>query len=40
MLRMFGLGEGERLELGWGQETTDDANAANVSIHAFTTRLS
>ncbi|KAF8550855.1 cysteinyl-tRNA synthetase [Imleria badia] len=29
MLRMFGLGEGEKLELGWGQETTTDANAAN-----------
>ncbi|KAG8214271.1 putative cysteinyl-tRNA synthetase, partial [Butyriboletus roseoflavus] len=29
MLRLFGLGEGEKLELGWGQETTSDANAAN-----------
>lgn len=32
-LRMFGLGEGEKFELGWGQETTNDANPANVSIH-------
>ncbi|KAG9309224.1 cysteinyl-tRNA ligase [Chiua virens] len=29
MLRMFGLGDGGRLELGWGQETTGDVNAAN-----------
>ena len=36
MLRMFGLGEGEKIELGWGQETTSDANAANVSIHVST----
>ncbi|KAF8445055.1 cysteinyl-tRNA synthetase [Boletus edulis BED1] len=32
MLRMFGLGEGEKLELGWGQETTSDANAANAKF--------
>lgn len=38
MLRMFGLDEGEKLELGWGQETTSDANVTNVSIsiHIFT----
>ncbi|KAH0828186.1 hypothetical protein J3R83DRAFT_3889 [Lanmaoa asiatica] len=29
MLRMFGLGEGGKLELGWGQETMSDANTAN-----------
>jgi len=29
MLRMFGLGEGEKLELGWGQETTGDADSGN-----------
>ena len=40
MLRMFGLGEGERLELGWGQETTSDANSANVSLSALSQCLS
>jgi hypothetical protein len=35
MLRMFGLGEGEKLELGWGQETASDASPANVSFHTF-----
>ncbi|KIJ61294.1 hypothetical protein HYDPIDRAFT_96924 [Hydnomerulius pinastri MD-312] len=29
MLRMFGLGEGEKPELGWGQELEDGANAVN-----------
>ncbi|KAN0091593.1 tRNA synthetases class I (C) catalytic domain containing protein [Tylopilus felleus] len=29
MLRMFGLGEGGKFELGWGQETTSDGDAAN-----------
>jgi cysteinyl-tRNA synthetase len=38
MLRMFGLDEREKLELGWGQETVSDANVTNVSIsiHIFT----
>lgn len=40
MLRMFGLGEGGKFELGWGQETTSDADAANVSIYAVTMGLS
>jgi cysteinyl-tRNA synthetase len=31
MLRMFGLGEGEREELGWGQERADDEANVNVS---------
>ena len=26
MLRMFGLGEGEKVELGWGQEAAGDSN--------------
>lgn len=26
MLRMFGLGEGEKSELGWGQDATGDSN--------------
>ncbi|KAF8835344.1 cysteinyl-tRNA synthetase [Paxillus ammoniavirescens] len=29
MLRMFGLGGGEKLELGWGQDVTDSASAVN-----------
>ncbi|KAF8545845.1 hypothetical protein OG21DRAFT_1502143 [Imleria badia] len=29
MLRMFGLDEREKLELGWGQETVSDANVTN-----------
>ncbi|KAF9236364.1 tRNA synthetases class I (C) catalytic domain-containing protein [Melanogaster broomeanus] len=29
MLRMFGLGGGEEVELGWGQEITDSVNAIN-----------
>lgn len=32
MLRMFGLGEGESSEIGWGQETTGEGNV-NVSLH-------
>ncbi|KAH0826078.1 hypothetical protein J3R83DRAFT_5820 [Lanmaoa asiatica] len=40
MLWIFGLGEGEKLELGWGQETTSDVNSANVSIYASTISLS
>lgn len=39
MLRMFGLGEGEKLELGWGQETTNDGNAVNVSLPTFNVPL-
>lgn len=31
MLRMFGLGEGERSELGWGQ-VDESGDGANVSI--------
>ena len=30
MLRMFGLGEGESTELGWGQDS-EGAGAVNVS---------
>ena len=26
MLRMFGLGEGEKSEIGWGQENTGEVN--------------
>lgn len=40
MLRMFGLGEGEKIELGWGQETTSDVDAANVSMYRFTVSVS
>ena len=40
MLRMFGLGEGERLELGWGQDATNDGNTANVSTHPCTISMS
>jgi len=31
MLRMFGLGEGEKLEIGWGQvESGDNANVGSL----------
>lgn len=30
MLRMFGLGEGERRELGWGQERPEGEENVNV----------
>jgi hypothetical protein len=35
MLRMFGLGEGERSEIGWGQESADGAAALNVSATVY-----
>jgi cysteinyl-tRNA synthetase len=34
MLKMFGLGEGETTEIGWGQEATGDDNI-NVSLIGF-----
>ncbi len=30
MLRMFGLGEGESTEIGWGQERSADEGGVNV----------
>lgn len=35
MLRMFGLGEGESTEIGWGQETSEGSNI-NVRLSAPT----
>ncbi|KAF7985093.1 hypothetical protein HWV62_8979 [Athelia sp. TMB] len=32
MLRMFGLGEGEKVELGWGQEATGDSNVNREEV--------
>lgn len=32
MLRMFGLGEGEKTELGWGQQ---DETGGNVDVRFF-----
>ena len=34
MLRMFGLGEGETTEIGWGQER--NADEASVNVGPFT----
>jgi hypothetical protein len=34
MLRMFGLGEGEKSEFGWGQESSGEDNV-NVSLMCF-----
>lgn len=34
MLRMFGLGEGETSEIGWGQEQGDGPSAVNVSVES------
>ena len=34
MLRMFGLGEGEKSELGWGQASTEEGDV-NVSFLFF-----
>lgn len=37
MLRMFGLGEGESYEIGWGQETNGEGAAVDVwSFFPFT----
>jgi len=36
MLRMFGLGEGDPSELGWGQSSQDGTTSVNVS---YTTRI-
>ena len=36
MLRMFGLGEGESSEIGWGQETSEGENV-NVRLHCCMT---
>lgn len=32
MLRMFGLGEGDPSELGWGQVSQDSTTSVNVSL--------
>jgi cysteinyl-tRNA synthetase len=41
MLRMFGLGEGERVEIGWGQEDEHGAGDFNVGcIHIHTLSFS
>jgi cysteinyl-tRNA synthetase len=43
MLRMFGLGEGDSSELGWGQVSQDGTTSVNVSNtchHRFFCRLS
>jgi cysteinyl-tRNA synthetase len=43
MLRMFGLGEGDPSELGWGQVSQDGTTSVNVSnarYHRFFCRLS
>lgn len=35
MLRMFGLGEGETSEIGWGQEVQEGQEGVNVSRRRF-----
>lgn len=40
MLRMFGLGEGESAELGWGQEAAaGNANVSTSPVCALDSRL-